>query len=44
MNETEIFVFTENIVFESVLYKGTSNNPFLFKIVLRIHQLHIKVN
>ena len=32
----ELFVFTDNLVFESVLYKETSKIPFLFELVLRL--------
>ena len=35
----ELFVFTDNLVFESVFYKGTSERPFLFELVLRLHQM-----
>ena len=37
----ELFVFTESLVFENILYKGTPKNPLLFEIVLRLHQVHI---
>ena len=37
----ELFVFTESLVFDNILYKGTPKNPLLFEIVLRLHQVHI---
>ena len=43
MVKNELFVFTENMVFESTLYKGTSKNPLLFDIVLRLYQVQINV-
>ena len=42
MKNTEPFVFTENLVFESVLYKGTLKIPFLFEIFLCLYQFHFK--
>ena len=39
LRDTDIFVFTENLVFESVFYKGTSKNLLLFEIVIRLHQV-----
>ena len=38
----EIFVFTDNLFFESVLYKGISKSLLLFEIVLCIHQVQMK--
>ena len=38
----EFFVFTDKLVFESVFYKGTSNPPLLFKLVLRLHQVQMR--
>ena len=37
----EMFVFTDNMVFEIVLYKGMSKITFLFEIVLRFHQVQM---
>ena len=38
----ELFVFTDNLVFESVLYKGTSKTPLMFELILRLHQVHMR--
>ena len=38
----ELFVFTDNMVFESVFYKGTSKIPLLFELVIRLHQVHTR--
>ena len=38
----ELFVFTNNLLFESVFYKGTSKSLLLFEIVIRLHQVQIK--
>ena len=38
----ELFIFTDNFVFESVYYKGTSKNPLLFEIFLRLHQVQMR--
>ena len=35
--DVKLFIFTDNLVFESVFYKGTSKIPFLFEIALRLH-------
>ena len=34
-------LFTDNLVFEGVFYKGASKIPPLFKIVLRFHQVQM---
>ena len=39
LKNVEIFVLTENLVFESVFYKGTSKSPMLFELVLRLNQV-----
>ena len=38
----ELLVFTDNLVSESVLYKGKSIIPLLFEIVLMLQQLHMR--
>ena len=38
----ELFVFTNNLLFESVFYKGTSKSLLLFELVIRLHQVQIK--
>ena len=38
----ELFLFTDNLVFEIVFYKGTSKTPLLFEIVLRLHQIKMR--
>ena len=43
MKNVEIFFFTKNLVFESVFYKGTPKIPLLFELVLRPHQVQMKV-
>ena len=35
----ELFVFTDNLLFESVFYELTSKIPLLFDLVLRLHQI-----
>ena len=34
-------LFTDNLVFEGIFYKGASKIPPLFKIVLRFYQVHM---
>ena len=38
LQDVELFVFTDNLVFESVFYKGTSKIHLLFELVLRLYQ------
>ena len=38
----ELFLSTDNLVFESVFYKGDSEITFLFEIVLRLHQVQMR--
>ena len=42
LNNTELFLFTENLVFESMFYKGTSKSPLLLYIFLRLHQVQMR--
>ena len=35
-------MFTDNLVFERVFYKGILNIPLLFDLVLRLHQLQMR--
>ena len=42
LNNTELFVFMENLFFDSVFYKGTSESPLLFEIVLSLNQVQMK--
>ena len=35
-------MFTDNLVFEKVFYKGISKIPFLFELVLKLHQFHMR--
>ena len=42
LQDVELFVFANNMVFESVYYKGTLNSPLLFDIVLRLHRVQMK--
>ena len=39
LKDVVLFVFTDNLVFESVFYKGTSKSILLFEIVIRLHQV-----
>ena len=41
---TEIFVLTDNLVLDVVIYKGTSKTPLLFEIFLHLHQVQMKVD
>ena len=38
----ELFVFIYNLVFKSVFYNGMSKIPFLFELVLRLHQIQMR--
>ena len=38
----ELFLFTDKLVFESLLYKGKSKTPLLFDIILRLHQVQMR--
>ena len=42
LKDVELFVFTYNLVFESVFYKGKSKRPLMFGIVLRLHQVQMR--
>ena len=42
MQDVEPFVFTDHMVFERVFYKGTSKTPFLFELVIRLHQVQMR--
>ena len=42
MKGAEIFVFTDNLVFEGVFYKANSKVSLLFDIFLRLYQLKIQ--
>ena len=39
LNDTEIFLFTDNSVAEYAYYKGNSTNELLFNLVLRLRKL-----
>ena len=41
LQDMELFVFTNNMVFESVFYKGNSKILLLFEILLRLHQVNM---
>ena len=43
LKKVEIFSFTKTLFFESVSYKGTSKISLLFEILLRLHQVQVKV-
>jgi hypothetical protein len=38
----ELFLFTDNIVAESAFFRGTSSNPLLFEIILKLKQLELE--
>jgi hypothetical protein len=38
---TELFLFTDNSVAEGAFFRGTSSNPKLFDLILRLRQLEI---
>jgi hypothetical protein len=38
----ELFLFADNIVAESAFYRGTSSNPLLFNIILRLKRLELE--
>ena len=38
----ELLIFSDNLEFESVFYKGLSKTPLLCEIVLRLHQVQIR--
>ena len=42
LNNADLFVFTDNLVFECVFYKGTSKSPLLFELFLRLHKVQMK--
>ena len=41
LNDMEMFVFTDNWVFEIILYKITSNIPLLFNTVIQLHEIQM---
>ena len=41
LQDVELFVFTDNLVFESLFYKGESKIPLLFELVLRLHKVQM---
>ena len=43
LQDTYIFVLSDNLVFERILYKVTSKRTLFFEIVMRLHQIHMKV-
>ena len=38
LKDVELSVFTYNLVFESVFWKGKSKIPLMFELVLRLYQ------
>jgi hypothetical protein len=44
LDESEIFLFTDNMTIESAFWKGSSSSPLLFDIVLRLRQLEMRHN
>jgi hypothetical protein len=41
LSSCEFYLFTDNAVAEAAFYKGTSSNPLLFDLVLRLKQLEL---
>ena len=41
LDGVELFVFTDNLVFERVFYKGTSKILLLLELVLRLNQVQM---
>ncbi len=41
LNNTELFVFTDNGTTESTFYKGTSSSRKLFELMLQLHKLEM---
>ena len=39
---TKLFVFTDNLVSESLFYKVTFKKPLMFELVLRLHQVYMR--
>ena len=39
LKDMELFVFTENWVFETVFYEGNKKSPLLFETLLWIHRI-----
>ena len=42
LQDAELSVFMDNMVFGSVLYKGDPEIPLLFEIVLRLNQVQMR--
>jgi hypothetical protein len=42
LQDTELFLFTDNTVTESAFYRGTSSNKKLFELVLRLRRLEVR--
>ena len=42
LSDTELFVFTDNWVFESVFYKGKLKSTMFFETVLQLHELTLE--
>ena len=43
LKNVEFFVLVEIMIFESVFYKGNSKRPLLFELLIRLHQVQMKV-
>ena len=35
-------MFTDNLAFKSVFYKGALKKTLLFELILRLHQVHMR--
>ena len=44
LHDVELFVFADNLVFESLFFNGKSKITLLFEIVFRLHQGQIREN
>ena len=42
LKDTELFVFTGNLVFKRIFYKGNPKLPLLFEIMIRLYQVNMK--
>ena len=38
----EVFIFTDNLVAESIASKGLSSSPLLFELVVRLYKLEMQ--
>jgi hypothetical protein len=41
LDNTEVFIFTDNTTVESAFYNGTSSSPKLLELILRLQRIHM---